>query len=335
LHIVPASFLLTWVLQVMPIFFLIGGYVSFESWNRHRNRFGSQGTIAARTWIARRVKGLLLPVLPLIAAAVLFSVVGTPWLDGVVLLAISPLWFLGVYTPLTVLTPALAAAKQRVGVTLIPIIFICAAVVQYARFVLDLGGVPVTLASFLTCWGCAYITGCFLATLINNTRKAALTSVIGLAGILGCAFLGYPLTMVTTAGDTSTLTNSNMGPPTIAISFLALLQAGLIGLWSQRLHERLMGSGRANIVDWVAEHQMKIYALHLPIWTVLATCLRHTVVGVDDRPTWAWWFTRPIWLVLPGLVLVLALRSTKPKRPLRQPQPQPQPQPQRVGLSLP
>ena len=52
---------LTWVFQVMPVFFLVGGYSNALSWRSARRRNESYGT-----WLRARLRRLILPVVPLL-----------------------------------------------------------------------------------------------------------------------------------------------------------------------------------------------------------------------------------------------------------------------------
>ena len=53
---------LTWVLQVMPLFFLVGGYANAASWRSARLRGEPYAA-----WLRARLRRLVLPVLPLLA----------------------------------------------------------------------------------------------------------------------------------------------------------------------------------------------------------------------------------------------------------------------------
>jgi Acyltransferase family len=110
LHLVPGGFVLTWFLQVMPLFFLVGGAVSLGSLRRHFERGGS-----SKQWVVARVHKLLLPALPLVATAGLAAAFASPSTVGMLKLALSPLWFLGVYAPITVLAPTLYRLHNRFG----------------------------------------------------------------------------------------------------------------------------------------------------------------------------------------------------------------------------
>ena len=55
---------LTWALQVMPVFFLVGGYANALSWRSARAR-----GVAYAGWLRSRLRRLLVPVVPLLLAA--------------------------------------------------------------------------------------------------------------------------------------------------------------------------------------------------------------------------------------------------------------------------
>src|SRR5690348_6386019 len=54
----------TWAMQVMPVFFLVGGYVNAGSWTRHQAR-GDGWT----RWVRDRVMRLLWPTAAYVAVA--------------------------------------------------------------------------------------------------------------------------------------------------------------------------------------------------------------------------------------------------------------------------
>jgi Acyltransferase family len=229
------------------------------------------------------------------------------WVFGVVLLAVSPLWFLGVYVPLTVLTPFLVRAHRRAPGSMMGLSVGVVIALQYVHFALGLGGVVVTLLSFLSVWGTAYQLGFVLEQVRRNRRLALGSLVVGLAGIIGSSAFGYSLSMVTRITDA----RSNMGPPTIQIVFLALFQMGLICVF-QNLLRRIAGrSTVARIVRFIDAHQMTIYAIHLPIWVAVLVLLRSTTLALADHATVGWVVARPLWLLAPGAILVTALRASK------------------------
>lgn len=56
IHTVPGGWLATWVLQVVPVFFLAGGYANFAAWSANRRAGGS-----AAGFVAGRMRRLLIP----------------------------------------------------------------------------------------------------------------------------------------------------------------------------------------------------------------------------------------------------------------------------------
>ena len=101
----PGVWILTWVLQVMPLFFFVGGYAHWIVWKKTQERGGGWWT-----FVQGRLRRLVFPAL---AVGVVWVVIGTVigalrdihWLGEAVLLIVSPLWFLGIYTTLVVIAP--------------------------------------------------------------------------------------------------------------------------------------------------------------------------------------------------------------------------------------
>jgi hypothetical protein len=120
--------LATWFLQVMPIFFFVGGFSNLVSYDAARRRGGTD-----RSFVRTRVARLLRPSLVFFAAwtAVEFTMhvldVGAPtgprvWGDTTLLrlflppgatLPFGPLWFLAVYLVVVALAPWLIALHRR------------------------------------------------------------------------------------------------------------------------------------------------------------------------------------------------------------------------------
>ncbi|MFT7474105.1 MAG: hypothetical protein ACI81L_001025 [Verrucomicrobiales bacterium] len=105
LEFVPSLGWATWLLQVMPLFFVVGGFSSAMSLDSHDRNGGR-----AQDWIAARLRRMLPPavvlagtwlvVLVVAAAFGQLSLAGTPLHAGAI-----PLWFLANYTIDTALAP--------------------------------------------------------------------------------------------------------------------------------------------------------------------------------------------------------------------------------------
>lgn len=299
LHVVPGGFVLTWFLQVMPLFFIVGGWAGRKSYER------AISAGAQKLWVRKRVVRLVMPVLPLIAALATAKVFFSPWLFGVVLLAVSPLWFLAVYVPLTVLTPALVRAHRRAPNAVLGATIAMVGSIQYVRFVLEMSGAVSTMLSFLCVWGSVYQLGFFFDQVRSNAVLARLCVFVGLGGIVAGGALGFSLSMVTLANDNV----SNMGPPTSQIVFLGLFQIGLVGIFKHRVARVATRAHVEKFIRTVDANQMKIYAVHLPIWVAVLVTLQNTPLALAERATWTWLVMRPLWLLVPGAVLAYVVKS--------------------------
>ncbi len=117
LGVSPWTSWLTLFFQVVPLFFLVGGYANALSWTRYQAAGGS-----AFDWTRRRARRLLAPTAGYIAAIAIAVVACTAAgahrddLEEAGWALSLHLWFLAPYLVLLLLTPALLAAHRRYGV---------------------------------------------------------------------------------------------------------------------------------------------------------------------------------------------------------------------------
>ncbi len=249
LESVPGLWLGTWVLQIMPIFFYVGGYLHRRSW-----RPG---------FVRRRVGGLLRATAPLlgawaVAAAAMVAVGGVDWTTGTVKLALSPLWFLVVYLLLVVLLPVSLRLDRRLGWIVLPLLAGVAVAVDVAR----LGfGVPwIGWVNLAVVWGLAHQAGFHHDTLMRAPRRAGLALVAaGVIGLTALLAIGYPGSMVGVPGDKW----SNMSPPTVAIVALTMLQVGLIRLGYPAASRLLARPVSARALAVVNRFAMPVFLFHM------------------------------------------------------------------------
>ncbi len=105
----PWAYPLTWAVQVMPVFFLVGGYANAASLAAHRSRGGD-----AIGWLLGRSA---------LAGGALVARLGGAQPDEVrpvVWFATIPLWFLAAYLAVVPLTPVMYALHRRLGL-LVPL----------------------------------------------------------------------------------------------------------------------------------------------------------------------------------------------------------------------
>ncbi|WP_140158046.1 acyltransferase family protein [Micromonospora sp. NBS 11-29] len=120
----PWAWPVTWVAQVMPVFFLVGGYANAASLVSRRRRGGS-----ATGWLVDRSARLVRPtstlLLVLTAAAAVATVLGADpaRVRTVVWFATIPLWFLVAYFVVVALTPPMYALHRRFGLA-VPVVLV-------------------------------------------------------------------------------------------------------------------------------------------------------------------------------------------------------------------
>ena len=116
LNIAPSTHPLTWLFQVMPLFFIVGGYANGLSWRSARRRGDGYAG-----WLRSRLQRLAAPVLPLLlvwlAIASIGYAAGVPGgtLRTASQVALVPTWFLAAYIVVVALAPLLLALWERLG----------------------------------------------------------------------------------------------------------------------------------------------------------------------------------------------------------------------------
>lgn len=296
LGMIRGGWVLTWVFQVMPVFFFVGGFSNAVTLDGLTRRGGGYAE-----FIAVRARRLLRPVLVLLAVWIPLATAAQLWgrLDPTVLrqattVVTQPLWFIGIYLIVTALAPPMRQWHRRAGLA-VPLILVGGAVgVDVARFAL---GVPVVgYLNFGFVWLLAHQAGYFhadgsLARLPRWSLGAVAVLALGALAIL-TSIGPYPRSMVGLPGETV----SNMNPPTVCLVPLMTWQLAAVLLV------------RAPVVAWLARPRVwgAVIATNLNIMTMFLWHLTALMVaalvllpaGFPQPPVGsaAWWALRPVWL---------------------------------------
>jgi fucose 4-O-acetylase-like acetyltransferase len=312
----PGLWLATWVLQVMPVFFLVGGFSNMVSWQALERRGG--GYVE---YLSGRMARLLRPVLVFAAVwLVLPLLLGRLGLPGGQVELVGkvigqPLWFLGVYLAVVALAPAMVRLHRRFRLWVPAALAAAAAAVDAVR--LAAGVQQVGYLNLLLVWVLVQQLGFFYAdgTLGRLSRRAlAGLAAAGLAGLVVLTASGlYPPSMVGLPGE-----ESNMSPPTVCIVALAVWQLGLVMLVRARVSAWLARRGPWTAVIAVGSMAMTLYLWHLTAMAALYGLVLAANGPLPDPGTGAWWATRPLWLALLVAVLApMALALSRFERPGR------------------
>ena len=225
LELVPELAPLTWVLQVIPVFFAAGAIANRSSFHAATVRQEPW-----RIWMWARTRRLVRPVLYYLAIwiPIVFALSAAmgPAARPLERLSTQLLWFLGVYV-LVVATTAAQLRVARGGLWSVGALVLIVAVVDVGRF--HGGGVAVASLNFFIVFFLAAVTGLVVRDLEGRWRLLGCVAAgaVGVNVVL-VAFGPYPLSMVGLPGEEI----SNVGPPTLALALHAVAMVAVIGaLW--------------------------------------------------------------------------------------------------------
>jgi len=302
--------LATWLLQVMPLFFVVGGAVHARSLVRNP---------APLSFITRRARSLAggAAVLVVVAAVAYWITdaiwTAPPWLSRALVLVLSPLWFLAVYLMLIVIAPLAWRAHERWG-ELVPLWLAgLAAVVDVARFSWK---VPYAeWVNWVVVFGAAHQTGFFWSRIQAAPRRFGwILTWVGLFALIGLTNMGfYPRSTVGVPSDQF----SNLGPPTVVIVALTCFQVGVARLIRDRALAVTATGAARRFADWITTNAQSLYLGHAFAYAVVyvAVAELHGRPGIDT--TARWWLARPFWLLAPAAVFLLGFRAVQTARPHR------------------
>jgi fucose 4-O-acetylase-like acetyltransferase len=299
--VVPATQPLTWLFQVMPLFFLVGGAVNAGSWCRARANDEPWAV-----WFRRRSRRLLGPLLPLLALWLPVTVVlrATPvpegWIAAAVDNALLPVWFLAVYLLAIALVPATWALHRRFGLWVLAVAVVATGVVD----LLHRAEVPaIGFVNYLLVWAGAHQVG-YLWHDDRLPRTPRTSLALTAAGVAAMTTLltvgGYPVAMVAPGRGLP----DNSDPPTLAMWALLTVQLGVVSLL-RRPAERWLRRPRAWAPIVVGGSvTMTVFLWHMTALVLVAAVTHPTglwpeTVTIDTR----WWALRPLWLLLCAVAL--------------------------------
>jgi hypothetical protein len=246
----------TWLLQVMPLFFVAGGAVNFGSYAR------STGTY--NQWIWQRVKRLMKPtsvflLTMCVAFTILTFTVDTRVTDALVSGVSGPLWFLAVYVLVTALTPITSKWWNKSGGFSILTLFILAVLVDVVRLqVSSAAGV----LNLIVIWVMVHQLGYWYNRGVQRNH-AIMMIVVGLLNnfALTQVLKWYPTSLV----GIPTEPISNMAPPTIVLMFHSIFLFGLFNLLAPKFQIWFARERAFRITTHAGMLAMTIYLWHMSI----------------------------------------------------------------------
>jgi hypothetical protein len=303
---------LTWAFQVMPVFFLVGGYANALSWTAHH----AQGE-RWNWWIQRRAMRLWWPTAAYLGvnavaiAAISAAGVVPANIALVGMLVTRQLWFLPIYLVLIALTPVMYAAHRRWGLAVPGSMAAAAALVSAGAAMPHLAGLG--YANFLLVWGSIHQWG-------FAWRDGFLTCSRWRPFALAAAGAGLLAGLVTSGAFPADMIGpGNTNPPSIALLAYAAAQAGLVLAAEPAATRLLARSRRWHLVRRLNNAVLTVYLWHFaPVLVIAAAFYPAGLMPQPAIGTTQWWALRPAWLALLTIVLVpMVMAIMRAERPMR------------------
>lgn len=292
----------TWVLQVMPVFFVVGGFANLASWEAlERRGRGTWGAFArVRTARLGRPIGAFV-ALWAVGDTVARATFGVPSVLDWGMVVFIPLWFLGAYVAVLLLTPFTVRGHRAAPAATLGALITGIAAFDGLRFATgnDRWGLVTTALVWIFAHQLGYLWRD--GTLIGWGHRASIGLVAGGLTALGglTTFGPYPSSMVAVRGEGI----SNMFPTTAPIAALAVLQTGLVLLARPTAERWLARRGPWRAVVAVNAVAMTVFAWHMTALVAVIGAVAAIGVSLPSEATATWWALRPLWLALPGGVL--------------------------------
>jgi fucose 4-O-acetylase-like acetyltransferase len=325
--------LATWVFQVMPVFFFVGGFANLVSYESARARRQSVGS-----WIRGRLDRLLRPsaiflgIWLLAQIALHIADVGAPagptiWgttrlLRGMkppgATVPFGPLWFLAVYVVVVAIAPATIALDRRFGMWVPVAMALGAVVVDVIGFGLRHPGVRWFNVAFVLLF--AHQLGHMCADgRLDRARTWVFWSMVagGLGGLVVLTnpavfrlfgearsewFEGmgsYPKSLLGT--DVEPI--SNAYPPTVCFLLGGVWSIGAVMLLRPGLRRWLERERRWRATIAVNAMIMTLFLWHMTAYLLAILALWPLGLGHQADSTARWWAERVVWEVVPAAIL--------------------------------
>jgi hypothetical protein len=316
LGIAPWTHPLTWALQVMPVFFIVGGYANAASWAA-----AQRDDLGYAAWLQGRLRRLVWPLVPLLVVwsgvVVVLALAGVDvaLVSNASQLALIPTWFLAVYLCVVLCVPWAAAAWERYGLASFWLPLSAAVTVDALAF--GKGLTPLRWANYVFVWFAVHQLGFLWRSGRVSQPPVSLAWLAGGAAVLVflVAVAGYPVAMLTVPGAEF----SNTRPPTVALAALAALHFGVLTLLQPAVSRWLQRPG-----PWAATIVVNSLIMTIFLWHSTAQILVYGTaawlggLGLRVEPgSAAWWLARPLWigLMLAVLVVLVAIFGSFERRP--------------------
>jgi hypothetical protein len=306
LQIQPSAQWLTWLFQVMPVFFFVGGYSNGVSWD------GAQAKgLRYSFWLESRLRRLLGPAIPLV---LLWAVLG---IAGYYLglpekmirvgsqISLVPTWFLAIYFVIVMFVPVTRALWRKLGLLSVILPFAMAVIGDIIYFNTEYKWYG--WFNYFFIWGAVHQLGYAWqqGRFKGLGPSLCLAIVAGSFLVLLTLFGPYPISLIGVPGADF----SNTTPPKLPLIALGLTQIGLL--------LALEGPARrwlSNATVWTATVLINGFIMPIFLWhstvmiLTIGFCFWLLPVVLSVQPgSGLWWVYRPVWISAYFTIMMMSL----------------------------
>jgi len=331
--------LATWVFQVMPVFFFVGGFSNLVAYEAFRRRGES-------TWsfVRSRLERLLRPSLVFLAIWTVVQIVAhvadvgtltgphlwghTRLLRGVrppgATIPFGPLWFLAVYLVVVAVSPLTIALHRRFGLWVLAAMAAGAIAVDVLAFGYGHGQLRWANVAFVLLlphqlghfygdsrmlrwprWTFAVMAAVGLGALVALTNPPLFQWLGGERRFQWFPTIGYyPKSLLGT--DVERISNAYR--PTVPFMAMAVWSIGVVMLLRDRLTRWLRSPRPWKAAIAVNGVVMTLFLWHMTAYLLAILALWPLGFGHQHVGNARWWLERPLWIVVPGLILLVIIR---------------------------
>ena len=294
---------LTWALQVMPIFFFVGGFSNGITWDAaDRDGRGYRG------WLGARLQRLLYPVVILMVFWTVLAIIAhrvgisSEAIKVGSQIALVPTWFLAIYSVIIILAPLARMAWKKWGSSTL-IILVCLSVGGDLLY-FQLGLKALGWANYLFVWLAVHQLGFAWLDRRYTSKKAILIWIT--CGFLLLIFMTqagpWPISLVGVPGAEV----SNTTPPHLPLLALAAVQFGLVLALENRINRALKNIKRWSLIIMLNGMIMTIFLWHSTVMMLaFGLAILTGGIGLYSVPlSFDWWVSRLLWIGIFSIALM-------------------------------
>ncbi len=289
---------LTWIFQVMPLVFVVGGFANAASLATARARGGRDSD-----WVASRLRRLLKPTIMFAAfwagARVIAGDVGL--VATAARVASVPLWFLAVYVVVVAVQPLIDRVWKDRAVATLACLVVLSLLGDLAQITSGFSAVG-WLNHIWVFAACQQLGVLWFEGRLPSGRRAFVAAVSALGTAVGLVAFGpWSLSLVYVSGQRM----SNAHPPSIILLLMGAFQVCAVRSIEAKAQRWLQ---KPKV--WMAVAVINLRIMTIYLWHFTALIIASVIViPIGLRPAAGlgsayWWLNRPLWYALLTAFLV-------------------------------